>query len=50
MNLKTSDFDYYLPQELIAQSPLEQREACRMLHLNKDTKEIQDEYFYNINS
>ena len=48
MNLKTSDFDYHLPQELIAQSPLEKREACRMLYINKDTKEIQDKHFFDI--
>lgn len=32
--MKTSDFDFYLPDELIAQYPLKQRNASRMLHLS----------------
>ncbi|MBQ8848697.1 MAG: tRNA preQ1(34) S-adenosylmethionine ribosyltransferase-isomerase QueA [Candidatus Gastranaerophilales bacterium] len=46
--LKTSDFDYELPLELIAQSPLKKREDCRMMHLNKTTKEIQHKHFFDI--
>ena len=46
--MKTSDFDYYLPQELIAQSPLAKREACKMLHLNKTNKTFEDKFFYDI--
>lgn len=46
--MKTSDFDYYLPQELIAQSPCLKRENCRMLYLNKTDKTYKDEHFYNI--
>ena len=46
--MKTSDFDYYLPQELIAQNPLEKRDECRMLHLNKTNQSFQDKYFYDI--
>ena len=48
MKLKTSDFDYNLPQELIAQSPLADRESCKMLYLNRTTGQIKDEHFYNI--
>ena len=46
--MKTSDFDYYLPQELIAQNPLEKRDECRMLYLNKTSKTYEDKYFYNV--
>ena len=46
--MKTSDFDYYLPNELIAQSPLEKREFCRMLHLNKTNKTYTDKHFYDV--
>ena len=46
--MKTSDFDYYLPSELIAQDPLLKRESCKMLHLNKTTKTYKDKYFYDV--
>ncbi len=48
MNLKTSDFDYNLPKELIAQNPLEKREFCKMMVLDKTSKEIKNKYFYDI--
>ena len=35
--MKTSDFYYDLPKELIAQDPLEDRSASRLMHLNKET-------------
>lgn len=38
--MKTSDFYYDLPQELIAQDPLEDRSASRLMHLDKVTGEI----------
>lgn len=47
-NLKTSDFDYNLPLELIAQNPLQKREDCAMMYLNKKTKEIKHLHFYDI--
>lgn len=47
-NLKTSDFDYELPNELIAQNPLDKREDCRMMYLNKDSKEIKHLHFFDI--
>ena len=34
--MKTDDFDYYLPEELIAQVPLEHREESRLLVLDKN--------------
>lgn len=46
--LKTSDFYFDLPQELIAQDPLEDRSASRLLMVNKDTGEIKHEVFRNI--
>lgn len=47
-NLKVSDFDYNLPNELIAQNPLKERQNCRMMHLNKTSKTFEDKYFYNV--
>jgi len=46
--LKTSDFFYELPQELIAQTPLQQRDSSRLLVLNKQTGEIEHRNFYHI--
>lgn len=46
--MKTDDFDYNLPEELIAQVPLEHREESRLLIMDKDTGELTDEKFYNI--
>lgn len=46
--MKTDDFDYYLPEELIAQVPLENREESRLLILDKDTGEKTDDKFFNI--
>lgn len=46
--MNKSDFDFYLPEELIAQTPLEKRDASRLLHLNKQTGEIEHKHFYDI--
>ena len=46
--MKTSDFYYELPKELIAQKPLEPRDASRLLVLNKETGEIAHKHFYDI--
>lgn len=40
-----SEFDYHLPEELIAQEPLADRSASRMLHLCRDSEELQDQCF-----
>ncbi|MGZ4814088.1 MAG: tRNA preQ1(34) S-adenosylmethionine ribosyltransferase-isomerase QueA [Terriglobales bacterium] len=40
-----ADFDYHLPPELIAQEPLSDRAASRMLHVKRDSGEIRDAYF-----
>lgn len=42
------DFDYDLPQELIAQTPLKQRDSSRLLTLNADTGAMEDRHFYDI--
>ena len=46
--MKTSDFYYDLPEELIAQDPLEDRASSRLLVLNKKTGEIEHTIFKNI--
>jgi len=46
--MNVTDFDYYLPEELIAQDPLEDRTASRLLKLDKVTGEIQHDVFRNI--
>lgn len=46
--LKTSDFYFDLPEELIAQDPLEDRSSSRLLMLDKNTGEIRHEVFRNI--
>jgi S-adenosylmethionine:tRNA ribosyltransferase-isomerase len=46
--LKTSDFWYDLPEELIAQTPLEQRDTSRLLVLNKNSGEVNHRHFYDI--
>ena len=43
--LSTNDFDFALPEELIAQTPLENRSSSKLLMLNKESGEIKDEYF-----
>ncbi|MEY8663030.1 tRNA preQ1(34) S-adenosylmethionine ribosyltransferase-isomerase QueA [Ligilactobacillus faecis] len=47
-HLTTEDFDYYLPEELIAQTPLEERDQSRMLVLDSKTGAYQDDYFYDV--
>lgn len=46
--MKTSDFYYNLPEELIAQTPIEPRDSSRMLVLHKKTGEIEHKHFYDI--
>lgn len=48
--MKTSDFDYELPPELIAQTPLERRDASRLMTLDKVTGEISHRHFYELPS
>ena len=46
--MKVSDFDYNLPEELIAQIPIEPRDHSRLLKLNWTTGEIEENKFYSI--
>lgn len=48
MTLTTEDFDYDLPHELIAQTPIEKRDASRLLVLDHQTGEMADKHFYDI--
>ena len=43
--MNTQDFDFYLPEELIAQTPIEKRDASKLLILNHETGEMVDEHF-----
>ena len=47
-NMKKSDFYYDLPQELIAQHPVEPRNASRLLKVDRITGEIEHNHFYNL--
>lgn len=46
--MKTSDFWYDLPEELIAQTPLQQRDSSRLLVLNRETGDVTHLHFYDI--
>ncbi len=46
--MRKSDFDYYLPEHLIAQKPLAERIASRMLSMNKHSGAIKDLYFIDL--
>lgn len=46
--MKTSDFDFYLPEELIAQTPLERRDSSRLLTLDKHTGETGHCHFFDL--
>ena len=46
--MKTSDFWYDLPEELIAQTPLEQRDTSRLLVLDRISGQVKHQHFYDI--
>ena len=46
--MKLSDFDFNLPEELIAQHPVNKRDESRLLILHKNTGDIEHKHFYNI--
>ncbi len=46
--MNKSDFNFDLPKELIAQTPLEQRDHSRLMHLDKNTGEIEHRHFYEL--
>ena len=46
--MKTDDFDYFLPECLIAQTPLKKRDSSRLMILNKDSGDIEHKIFSDI--
>ena len=48
--MKTSDFYYDLPQELIAQTPLDRRDASRLMVLDKRTGAVEHKHFFDLPS
>ena len=46
--MKTDDFDFYLPEKLIAQTPLEERDSSRLLILDKNTGNLTHKHFKDI--
>ena len=46
--MKTDDFDFYLPEGLIAQTPLEKRDASRLLVLDKKTGDVSHRHFTDV--
>lgn len=48
--MNKSDFFFDLPEELIAQTPLQKRDTSRLLHLDKHTGEIEHKHFYDLKS
>ena len=46
--MRTNDFDYHLPQHLIAQSPTEPRDSSRPLVLHRDTGHMEHRRFYHL--
>lgn len=48
--MKLSDFDYELPEELIAQTPIKTRDQSRLMVLDKKTGEVAHKHFYDIKS
>ena len=46
--MRIEDFDYELPEELIAQTPMQQRDECRLMVLDKEHKTVEHRHFYDI--
>lgn len=46
--MKLSDFNYILPEDLIAQDPLEKRDNSRLMVLHRETGELEHRHFYDI--
>ena len=46
--MKTKDFWYDLPEELIAQTPLEKRDGSRLMVLDRDTGDVAHKHFYDL--
>src|SRR5699024_11625381 len=46
--MKLDEFDFHLPENLIAQTPLKERTNSRLLAVNKQTGELSDKHFYDV--
>ena len=46
--MKKTDFDFELPQELIAQTPLDKRDESRLLYLSRESGECKHHHFYEL--
>ncbi|MGC9048748.1 MAG: tRNA preQ1(34) S-adenosylmethionine ribosyltransferase-isomerase QueA [Patescibacteria group bacterium] len=46
--MRLSEFDYFLPKELIAQEPVRPRDNSRLMVLNRQQKTIEHDFFYNL--
>ena len=46
--MKTSDFDFYLPEELIAQTPIEKRDTSRLMTLDRVSGATGHHHFYDL--
>ena len=46
--MKVSEFNYYLPEELIAQTPIEKRDESRLMVLNRENQSIEHKHFKDI--
>ena len=46
--MKISDFDYHLPEELIAQKPADRRDCSRLLVVHRDTGAVEHRHFFDI--
>ena len=46
--MRTEDFDYHLPEELIAQEPMMPRDACKLLVMHRNEGKLDHRHFYNI--
>ena len=46
--MKTSDFYYDLPEELIAQTPIAQRDTSRLMTLSRETGKVEHHHFYEL--
>ena len=46
--MRIDDFDYHLPEELIAQKPADRRDSSRLLVVHRDSGETEHKHFYDI--
>lgn len=46
--MKTDDFSYELPEELIAQNPMKERDQCRLMVLDRESRTLSHRHFYDI--